>query len=72
MTIAGLVEKPQTPSIASEAERSCLLSGIPWGTDVDISHRETLQTVIDHAESDDRVDSLVVPIGKGLLVCRKI
>ncbi|MFH1893398.1 MAG: class I SAM-dependent methyltransferase [Candidatus Zixiibacteriota bacterium] len=37
-----------------------------------ISHRETLQTVIDHAESDDRVDSLVVPIGKGLLVCRKI
>jgi len=37
-----------------------------------ISHRETLQTVVNHAESDDRVDSLVVPIGKGLLVCRKI
>lgn len=36
-----------------------------------ISHKETLQTVVDHAESDHRVDSVVVPIGKGLLVCRK-
>ena len=36
-----------------------------------INHRETLQPVIDRAQSDDRVDAMVVPIGKGELVCRK-
>ena len=37
-----------------------------------INHRETLQPVLDRALSDDRVDALIVPIGKGELVCRKI
>lgn len=37
-----------------------------------INHRETLQPMIDRALQDGRVDALVVPIGKGELVCRKI
>lgn len=37
-----------------------------------INHREALQTMLDRALNDDRVDALVVPIGKGELVCRKI
>ncbi|MEA3501150.1 MAG: O-methyltransferase [Actinomycetota bacterium] len=37
-----------------------------------INHRETLQPMIDRALDDPRVDSLVVPIGKGELVCRKL
>lgn len=37
-----------------------------------INHYETLKPMIDKALSDDRVDSLVVPIGKGELLCRKI
>jgi predicted O-methyltransferase YrrM len=36
-----------------------------------ISHEATLRSLLDRALSDDRVDSLVVPIGKGELVCRK-
>jgi len=37
-----------------------------------ISHKAALQPVLDRALSDDRVDALVMPIGKGELVCRKI
>jgi predicted O-methyltransferase YrrM len=37
-----------------------------------ISHRESLKQVIDKALADDRADALVVPIGKGELVCRRI
>ena len=36
-----------------------------------INHIETLRPMIDKALSDDRFDSLVVPIGKGELVCRR-
>ena len=36
-----------------------------------ISHRETLQPVIDRALDDGRVDALVVPIGKGILLARR-
>ena len=36
-----------------------------------INHRETLQPMIDVALEDPRVTALVVPIGKGELVCRK-
>lgn len=35
------------------------------------SHAEALQPVVDRALSDARVDAVVVPIGKGVLVCRK-
>ncbi|MGB3712930.1 MAG: class I SAM-dependent methyltransferase [Candidatus Promineifilaceae bacterium] len=37
-----------------------------------INHRETLQPMLARATEDERVDSLIVPIGKGELVCRKI
>ncbi len=36
-----------------------------------ISHAETLKAVVEKANSDERVDSVVVPIGKGELVCRR-
>jgi len=37
-----------------------------------ISHADELADFVSHAENDPRVDALVVPIGKGILVCRKI
>jgi caffeoyl-CoA O-methyltransferase len=36
-----------------------------------INHEETLKPVLDRALSDARVDALVVPVGKGELLCRK-
>ena len=36
-----------------------------------VSHAEVLRPWLDHALADHRVDATVVPIGKGLLVCRK-
>lgn len=36
-----------------------------------ISHQTDLQPMIDHVIADQRVDSLVVPIGQGILLCRK-
>lgn len=37
-----------------------------------INHRETLKPMLDRALSDERVDALIVPIGKGELICRKL
>ncbi|MFX0077139.1 MAG: O-methyltransferase [Candidatus Hermodarchaeota archaeon] len=37
-----------------------------------INHYETLKPMIDKSLLDERVDALVVPIGKGELICRKI
>jgi predicted O-methyltransferase YrrM len=37
-----------------------------------INHYETLKPMLDRALADDRVDTLIVPIGKGELLCRKI
>lgn len=48
---------------------------IPGGlliADNAINHRETLQPLLDRALEDERVDALIVPIGKGELLCRKI
>ena len=36
-----------------------------------INNEATLRPMLDRALSDDRVDALIVPIGKGELVCRK-
>lgn len=36
-----------------------------------INHRETLQPMLDITLKDERVDALIVPIGKGELVCRR-
>ena len=37
-----------------------------------INHYETLKPMLKKALADERVDALIVPIGKGELVCRKI
>lgn len=37
-----------------------------------INHQATLQPLLDWALTDERVDALIVPIGKGELLCRKI
>jgi len=37
-----------------------------------ISHQEALELFVGKAQNDDRVDALVVPIGKGELVCKRI
>jgi caffeoyl-CoA O-methyltransferase len=37
-----------------------------------IDFRETLQPMLDRALTDERVDALIVPVGKGELVCRKV
>lgn len=37
-----------------------------------INHQATLKPVLDRALADVRVDALIVPIGKGELVCRKV
>ncbi len=36
-----------------------------------INHRKTLQQMLDRTVKDKRVDALIVPIGKGELLCRK-
>lgn len=37
-----------------------------------INHRETLQPMLDRALRDERVDAMIVPVGKGELLCRKV
>ncbi|MDL1912502.1 O-methyltransferase [Chloroflexi bacterium CFX6] len=37
-----------------------------------VNHREAIQSMLERALSDERVDALIVPIGKGELVCRKV
>lgn len=49
-----------------------LVKGGLFAADNAINHRETLQPMLDRALSDERVDALIVPIGKGVLLCRKI
>lgn len=49
-----------------------LVSGGLLVVDNVISHSEELAEFIAKAEEDTSIDSVVVPIGKGLLVCRKL
>ena len=49
-----------------------LVPGGMLAADNAVRHRDALEDVINRAEVDDRVDSVVVPIGRGVLVCRKI
>ncbi len=37
-----------------------------------ISHAQELESFVNHALADTQVDALVVPIGQGVLICRKI
>ena len=49
-----------------------MVSGGIFVADNAINHAETLKPMLDRALSDERVDALIVPIGNGELVCRKI
>jgi caffeoyl-CoA O-methyltransferase len=49
-----------------------LVSGGFLVADNATSHADELRPVISAALDDERVDALVVPIGKGVLVCRKL
>jgi caffeoyl-CoA O-methyltransferase len=48
-----------------------LVSGGILVADNAINHEKTLRPMLDRALADDRVDAMIVPIGKGELVCRK-
>lgn len=37
-----------------------------------INHRESLQPMLDRAQADERVDAMIMSVGKGELVCRRI
>ena len=37
-----------------------------------VSHAEDLKQMLEKALSDTGLDSVIIPVGKGLLVCRKI
>jgi caffeoyl-CoA O-methyltransferase len=54
-----------------EAVVTRLVPGALLVADNAISHQTDLQPMLDAALSDPRVDALIVPIGKGELVCRK-
>ena len=49
-----------------------MLKGGIFVADNAINHYEILKSMLDKALADERVDALIVPIGKGELVCRKI
>lgn len=49
-----------------------LVQGGLWLADNASSHQEELQPLIDRALADQRVDAMVVPVGKGLLLARKV
>lgn len=49
-----------------------LVPGGLWLADNAISHQEELQPLIDRALADQRVDAMLVPVGKGLLLARKM
>jgi len=49
-----------------------LTSGGILAVDNVISHADELVDFVAQAEDDPRMDALVVPIGKGILVCRKL
>lgn len=48
-----------------------LVSGGILVADNATNHQATLQPMLDRALRDERVDALIVPIGKGELLCRK-
>lgn len=48
-----------------------MVSGGILVADNAINHREALEPMLNQALTDERVDALIVPIGKGELVCRK-
>ncbi|MDR3763835.1 MAG: class I SAM-dependent methyltransferase [Acidobacteriota bacterium] len=48
-----------------------LVKGGLLAADNVISHQQALRPMLDQAQRDERVDSVIVPIGQGVLLCRK-
>lgn len=48
-----------------------MVSGGIFVADNIISHKDILKNMVQYALDDRRVDTMVIPIGSGLLVCRK-
>lgn len=48
-----------------------MLEGGLFIADNVISHYETLEPMITKAQADTRIDALIIPIGKGVLLCRR-
>ena len=60
--------------VYAECYEAVVPNMVPGGilvADNAINHEKTLRPMLDRALADDRVDALIVPIGKGELVCRK-
>lgn len=57
---------------AYETALAKLPAGGVIAVDNAISHAQEFQEFLNDAEMDPRVDALIVPIGSGLLVCRKV
>jgi caffeoyl-CoA O-methyltransferase len=49
-----------------------MVSGGYMIADNAINHRDTLEPMIEKSLRDQRVDAMVAPVGKGLLICRKL
>lgn len=49
-----------------------LVPGGILAADNAINHAESLAAFLSRADGDTRVDALIVPVGKGVLVCRKL
>ncbi len=49
-----------------------LAAGGILAADNAVSHADALRPMLEKAMADARLDSVIVPIGKGVLVCRKI
>jgi caffeoyl-CoA O-methyltransferase len=49
-----------------------MIAGGILAADNVLSHETTLRPTVERALADERVDSLVVPIGSGILLCRKL
>jgi caffeoyl-CoA O-methyltransferase len=64
------IEKELYPA-CYEAVIPHLVAGGLFVADNATSHAAELAAFLERAQADVRVDSLVVPIGKGLLLCRK-
>jgi caffeoyl-CoA O-methyltransferase len=49
-----------------------LVRGGILAADNAISHADALRPMLDRAQTDERVDAVIVPVGKGLLLARKV
>lgn len=61
-------------SLYSDCYEGIVARLVPGGmllADNVISHQAELQPFVDHALADPRVDAVVVPIGQGMLLCRR-